>query len=380
MMKFSKWAVNAINSQMTHFLWGNIGDQHKFHLANWGLVSRKKEFGGLGIPNVREYNMALLAYCGKRFFLNSSSDWKKVIAYKYNVSNPNIFWARQQICSPFWKSVSWALQAARNFYHWKIGNGANVRFWHDTWAGECSLKVKFWELFDICNQQECTVSQVWDGTSLRLSFRRCVDSRIMNDWENLIDHIRNYPLSDSPDTPVWLLEANGSYSVKSFYKCINFDGVVSPLGETLWKTLCPRKIHVFLWLCLYNKVLTRDNVAKRKTLDDNTCLFCNEVESVQHMFFDCVNSNLIWSVIFKFFKIHRVTCITDVSSFWKLNKKKSVLNMVIAASLWSTWKLRSGFCFEGRTWRGLSCNLAKLRGVLQRWEVLCGELLRIAWL
>ena len=53
MIKFPKWAINAINSQMAHFFWGNIDDQHKHHLANWGLVTRKKEFGGLGIPNLK---------------------------------------------------------------------------------------------------------------------------------------------------------------------------------------------------------------------------------------------------------------------------------------------------------------------------------------
>uniref|UniRef100_A0A8I6XF12 Uncharacterized protein n=1 Tax=Hordeum vulgare subsp. vulgare TaxID=112509 RepID=A0A8I6XF12_HORVV len=90
-MKLPKWAINAINSQMAHFLWGNMGDQHKYHLAHWGLVSRKKDFGGLWIPNVREYNMALLASCGKRFVDNNNSDWKKLIAYKYNVYSPNIF-------------------------------------------------------------------------------------------------------------------------------------------------------------------------------------------------------------------------------------------------------------------------------------------------
>ncbi|KAI4974330.1 hypothetical protein ZWY2020_047610 [Hordeum vulgare] len=106
--------------------------------------------------------MALLASWGKRFYNNRDSDWKKLLVFKYNVDNPNIFWSRQQGGSPVWKSISWALQAARNFYEWKIGNGSNIRFWHDKWAGDCSLKVIFWGLFEICNQQDCVVSQVWD--------------------------------------------------------------------------------------------------------------------------------------------------------------------------------------------------------------------------
>uniref|UniRef100_A0A8I6WLN0 Reverse transcriptase domain-containing protein n=1 Tax=Hordeum vulgare subsp. vulgare TaxID=112509 RepID=A0A8I6WLN0_HORVV len=275
-MKFPKWAIKAINSQMSYFLWGNMGEQHKYHLAHWGLVSRKKEFGGLGIPNIREFNMALLASWGKRFFNDVDSDWKKILRYKYIVSNPNILWSRQQGSSPFWKSVTWALNATRTSYKWEIGNGDNINFWHDIWAGDCSLKVRFWNLFEICNQQDCTVSQVWNGTSLRLSFRRCVDNSGMDNWNNLIDFIKGFCMTDLHDKPIWELEPNGIYSVRSFYKFINFGGVVSPIGDSLWKTLCPQNIHVFLWLCLYNKILTRDNVAKRKHLDDLTCLFCNE--------------------------------------------------------------------------------------------------------
>lgn len=53
---------------MAHFLWGNMGGVHKYHLAHWGIGARKKTFGGLGVPNLRDFNMALLASWGKRFF------------------------------------------------------------------------------------------------------------------------------------------------------------------------------------------------------------------------------------------------------------------------------------------------------------------------
>ncbi|KAI5003541.1 hypothetical protein ZWY2020_030701 [Hordeum vulgare] len=326
------------------------------------------------------------------------SDRKKILRYKYNVANPNILWSRQQGGSPFWKSVTWALNATKTLYRWKIGNGDHISFWHDIWAGNCSLKVRFWNLFDICNQQDCTVSQVWNGTSLRLSFRRCVDNNGTDEWNNLTDFINFFCITNVHDTPIWELESNGIYSVRSFYRFINFGGVVSPFGDSLWKTLCPRNIHVFLWLCLYNKILTRDNVAKRKHLDDLTCLFCNEPESIQHIFFECINVDVIWTTIADFFHCSRMLCFHDVASLWKLNKKEKLLNMTIAASLWSVWTLRNEFCFQGRTWRGLGCILVKLRGILQQWSALCDaaqvtilknflavldrrreELLRIAW-
>ena len=38
-IKFPKWAINAITSQMAHFFWGDQGDEHKYHLAKWGMIS-----------------------------------------------------------------------------------------------------------------------------------------------------------------------------------------------------------------------------------------------------------------------------------------------------------------------------------------------------
>lgn len=54
--KIVKWAIKVITSQVAHFLWGNMGDVHKYHLANWGLAPPPKSFGGLGLPNLREFS------------------------------------------------------------------------------------------------------------------------------------------------------------------------------------------------------------------------------------------------------------------------------------------------------------------------------------
>ena len=64
MINFPKWVVEAITSQMVHLFLGDIGEDHKYHLANWGLVSRKKD---LGVPNLKDFDMALLASWSKVF-------------------------------------------------------------------------------------------------------------------------------------------------------------------------------------------------------------------------------------------------------------------------------------------------------------------------
>jgi hypothetical protein len=63
----------------------------------------------------------------------------------------------------------------------------------------------------------------------------------------------------------------------------------------MWKFHVPPRIHIFLWLMANNKTLTRDNLAKRKKVEDGTCMFCAKQESVRHLFFECCVAKVFWS-------------------------------------------------------------------------------------
>jgi hypothetical protein len=68
-IKFPKWAIKAISSQMANCLWNDNEDRHRWHLVNWEKVSMK-EFRGLGIPNLRDLNICLLGSWLKRYQLD----------------------------------------------------------------------------------------------------------------------------------------------------------------------------------------------------------------------------------------------------------------------------------------------------------------------
>jgi hypothetical protein len=60
-IKFPKWAIKAINIQMANFFWNDQEDNHKYHLSNFQSLCQKKDRGGLGVPDLRNLNMCLLA-------------------------------------------------------------------------------------------------------------------------------------------------------------------------------------------------------------------------------------------------------------------------------------------------------------------------------
>ena len=185
---------------MAHCLWDNYEGHHKYYLASWGLVAQKKEHGGLGIPNIAEMNLCLLASWVKKYNMDDDKLWKQIIDHKYQVNSPNIFPASVSGASPFWKGLLWASNAAKLGYQWKVGNGRKVKFWEDHWFGETSLAIQYWDLYILVNEQNATISEVWDGEQLKLTFRRCFCENLMMQWYELVQIANYLTISEEDDT------------------------------------------------------------------------------------------------------------------------------------------------------------------------------------
>lgn len=60
-MSCMKHSPNEIDKIKRTFLWHGVSNQpKKMSLANWNLVCKPKEFGGLGIMDLKMFNQALL--------------------------------------------------------------------------------------------------------------------------------------------------------------------------------------------------------------------------------------------------------------------------------------------------------------------------------
>ena len=52
--------ANRIARLQRDFLWGGLEDEPKFHLVDWSTMCTLLSSGGLGIRNLRTFNVALL--------------------------------------------------------------------------------------------------------------------------------------------------------------------------------------------------------------------------------------------------------------------------------------------------------------------------------
>ena len=56
-------------------------------------------------------------------------------------------------------------------------------------------------------------------------------------------------------------------------------------------------------------------------MDDNTCLFCIESESVQHLFFECAVARQVWVWISEVIDRNIGSSFESIGSMWLSNKR-----------------------------------------------------------
>ena len=119
------------------------------------------------------------------------------------------------------------------------------------------------------------------------------------------------------------------------YAIVNHRGVIPAFVQVVWKLNIPPRVQFFLWLLSNNMVLTRNNIAKRRELNDLTCLFCNEKESITHLFFQCCVASHVWEYISSCLNKVVGTDFESVASLWIANKSYTVCNIVTSAVIHS---------------------------------------------
>jgi hypothetical protein len=161
-------------------------------------------------------------------------------------------------------------------YRWRIENCRKVRFWEDLWFGTCSLAIQFLEIYSIINERDTTVREAWDGLHLRFTFKRTADNRTLNLWHEVVQIASGIQYSEEEDAIIWQFASSGKYSVHTLYAVVNDRGIKQVYTPIMRKISVPPppRLHIFLWLLANNKVVTIDNLSKRRELNDVSCLFC----------------------------------------------------------------------------------------------------------
>ncbi|WVZ96121.1 hypothetical protein U9M48_041796 [Paspalum notatum var. saurae] len=107
----------------------------------------------------------------------------------------------------------------------------------------------------------------------------------------------NLELREERDVFKWGLNKTGVFTVRSMYKHLINKGI--RVSQEIWQTKIPLKTKIFMWYVKRGVLLTKDNLARRNWNGDQGCCLCNQNESIQHLFFDCLLAKaaaLIWAI------------------------------------------------------------------------------------
>lgn len=108
--------------------------------------------------------------------------------------------------------------------------------------------------------------------------------------------VDNFQLQHSEDQVFWHFGKNKVFSVNSLYNALT-QSDSSSAHKIIWKSKVPPKIKIFIWLMTNDAILTKDNRIRRKWVGDPKCHFCDQTETVDHLFFTCHIAKVIWGVI-----------------------------------------------------------------------------------
>ena len=144
------------------------------------------ERGGLGIRSVMSFNQALLGNWLWRFGHEATHLWRRVISTKYGEGHGGCCTkvCRRAYGCGLWRSINEGWESFSKHLSFVVGDGTRIRFWHDRWIGENSLKDRYPELYACLAVKDACISEVlWasEGGIVRVWNLRIY--RAFEDWE-----------------------------------------------------------------------------------------------------------------------------------------------------------------------------------------------------
>ena len=249
--------------------------------------------------------------------------------------------------SHFWSGLMNIKPDFLSLGRFQLGNGAQVRFWEDTWLGNLPFKCQYPGLYNIVRKKSASVSTVFRSNPLNVAFRRSLVDNNLRQWQQLVARVVDVQLHDRDDRFIWSLHQNGMFTVRSMYRALTTNEV--PHHHVIRKPKIPLKIKVFIWYLLKGVTLTKDNLARRQWKGSVRCCFCNLDETIQHLFFDCPNAKFIWRLVQVEFNLPTLLNVNDIWTNWlnEVNKKLRYQAWVGAcATLWAIWLSRNDVVFN----------------------------------
>ena len=104
-----------------------------------------------------------------------------------------------------------------------------------------------------------------------------------------------------------------------------------------------------MWFLNRKVILTKDNLAKRNWNGNKCSSFCDNEETIQHLFFECPFAKIVWRIVHMSFNITPPKNVINLFGSWLNGIPKDELKKIrvgVCAVLWAMWTVRNDFVFN----------------------------------
>ncbi|XP_058733456.1 uncharacterized protein LOC131605076 [Vicia villosa] len=216
-------------------------------------------------------------------------------------------------------------------------------------------------------------------------------------WTRFRDGFRGFlPCETSCDSFLWSFNGDKDFTVASISHAVDnakplaWDSIVINSLKVVWDLKLPPKIKVFAWRFFIDRLPTRDQLLKRGVANVScpNCVLCGScLESSSHLFFNCQVVKVIWKHVFLWlgipndFNEEEIRCFETIQDKVKSSNRRTLINFVWFATIWSIWLMRNAIVFKGEvfcfdvicsnivflSWRWLCSGYPKFRPIYYEW-------------
>ncbi|XP_050290016.1 uncharacterized protein LOC126728194 [Quercus robur] len=276
---------DELTAMIRKFWWGQVKNENRIPWLSWDKMCESKSNGAMGFKNLKLFNLALLAKQG------------------------------------------WRLQVGHDSLVYRV------------------LKAKYFP----------RVAKLLD--SEKGEWRTEVIDTVFLPHE--ADIIKSIPISARlpPDKLIWSETPNGLFTVRSAYKmAVNL--LLSPnkgassdasklrsFWRRIWSIPVPYKIRHFMWHACRNALSKKDNLMRRKIVQDEVCEGCKEAsESVFHVLWECRKAKKARECSKMVFPAPGGSSLSFLDVMWKLLMQEDVGEehvAQVATTAWALWHNRN---------------------------------------
>ncbi|GJV97932.1 hypothetical protein Tco_1549509 [Tanacetum coccineum] len=162
--KCPETVLHEIERLREHSFWGGDQNLKKMSWIKWENILSSLEKGGLGVGSLKAFNLALLQKWRWRFVTQPNMLWVKLLKAIHGKESgldlkgcsSNSVWA--MIVGSL-NTLHFSGIVTNDTFKCKVGDGASVRFWKDTWLGDEPLSIRYNRLFRLGSNEECLINE-----------------------------------------------------------------------------------------------------------------------------------------------------------------------------------------------------------------------------